>query len=311
MTSVIEVSNLTKYYGEQTAVDHISFKVKAGEVFGFLGPNGAGKTTTIRMLTGIIEPDEGTAQIMGYDIRRQTVKAKELMGILPETSNAYVDLSAWNNLMLMGEIYGVPKKEREEKAKELLQRLGLYERKDDHVKGFSQGMKKRLMICMALIHSPPLLFLDEPTSALDVQSTRLIRDMLRELNENDTSIFLTTHNMEEANLLCDRVAIINHGKIAAIDSPEKLKSRIGGLNSVEVSFTSSPKLERLAEITNVREVKKFGDKFRLYTSNPSEVIAQIMEYTQKNDSQIVTLQTLAPTLEDIFVKLTEEKGRSK
>ncbi|WXG39752.1 MAG: ATP-binding cassette domain-containing protein [Candidatus Freyarchaeum deiterrae] len=307
MSSIIKVSNLTKYYGELTAVDHLSFEVEKGEFFGFLGPNGAGKTTTIRMLTGIIEPDEGTAQIMGHDIRRETVKAKEVMGILPETANAYVDISAWHNLMLMGELYDVPKKEREERAKELLERFDLYDRKDSHVKDFSHGMTQRLMICMALIHTPPVLFLDEPTTALDVHSTRLIRSMLRELNENGVTIFLTTHNMEEANLLCERVAIINHGKIAAIDSPEKLKVRIGGLNSVEVSFTSPPNLEELAEIPSVREVKRFGDKVRLYTSNPGEVAMSVTEYAQKINSSIVTIQTLSPNLEEVFVMLTEGK----
>ncbi len=305
--SVIEVDNLTKCYGELRAVDHISFEVEEGKIFGFLGPNGAGKTTTVRMLTGVIKPDEGTAQIMGYDVLKEPIKAKEVMGIVPETSNAYVDLSAWSNLMLIGELYGVPKKEREYQAEKLLRKFGLHERKNDKVKSFSRGMKQRLIICMALINSPQLLFLDEPTIALDVQSARLIRDMLLELNKNGVTIFLTTHNMEEANLLCDEVAIINHGKIAAIDRPEKLRTRIGRLNAVEVSFTSPPNLERLAEIPLVIEVKKLGDKVRLYTSNPGEVIPHIVDYTKENDSQIATLQTLAPTLEDIFVMLTEEK----
>jgi ABC-2 type transport system ATP-binding protein len=244
---------------------------------------------------------------MGYDIRREPVKAKELMGILPETANAYVDISAWHNLLLMGELYNIPKKEREVRAKELLERFDLYERKDNQVKTFSHGMTQRLMICMALIHTPPVLFLDEPTTALDVHSTRLIRGMLRELNENGTTIFLTTHNMEEANLLCERVAIINHGRIAAIDSPEKLKVKIGGLNSVEVSFSSPPNLEKLAELPSVREVKRFGDKVRLYTSNPGDVVMSVTDYAQKNNSSIVTIQTLSPNLEEVFVMLTEGK----
>ncbi len=305
--NAVEVNSLTKNYGELRAVDHISFEVKMGETFGFLGPNGAGKTTTIRMLTGVIKPDEGTASLMGYDIIRETLKAKETFGIVPETSNAYIDLSAWNNLMLMGELYGVPKKEREERATELLRRFDLYDRKDEKVKGFSKGMKQRLIICMALIHDPPLLFLDEPTTALDVQSARRIRNMLGEFNKKGTTIFLTTHNIEEANLLCDRIAIINHGRLAAIDRPQHLRSRIGGLNSVEVSFTKPADLEALVEVPYVREVRKLGDKVRLYTSSPSEVITHIVEYARETDSRIVTLQTLAPTLEDIFVKLIKEQ----
>ncbi len=307
LRSVIEVDNLTKYYGELRAVDHISFEVKEGKIFGFLGPNGAGKTTTVRMLTGVIIPDEGTAQIMGYDILKEPIKAKEVMGIVPEASNAYVDFSAWSNLMLIGQLYGVPKKEREHRADELLKKFGLHERRNEKVKSFSRGMKQRLIICMALINNPQLLFLDEPTTALDVQSARIIRDMLLELNKDGVTIFLTTHNMEEANLLCDEVAIINQGKIAAIDSPERLRTKIGKLNAVEVSFTSPPNMKKLSEIPSVREIKKFGDKVRLYTNNPGEVITHIVDYTKENNSQITTLQTLAPTLEDIFVMLTEEK----
>ncbi len=305
--SVIEVDNLTKYYGELRAVDHISFKVEEGKIFGFLGPNGAGKTTTVRMLTGVIKPDEGTARIMGYDILKEPIKAKEVMGIVPEASNAYVDLSAWSNLMLMGELYGIPKKERERKAEELLQKFGLQERKNEKVKNFSRGMKQRLLICMALINSPQILFLDEPTTALDVQSARIIRDMLLDLNRGGATIFLTTHNMEEANLLCDEVAIINQGKIAAIDSPERLRTKIGRLNAVEVSFTSSPNMEKLAEIPSVREVKKIGNKVRLYTSSPGQVITHLADYTKENNVQIITLQTLAPTLEDIFIMLIEAR----
>ncbi|MBS7250071.1 MAG: ATP-binding cassette domain-containing protein [Candidatus Freyarchaeota archaeon] len=309
--SVIEVENLTKYYGELRAVDHISFQVEEGKIFGFLGPNGAGKTTTVRMLTGVIIPDEGTARIMGYDILKEPIKAKEVMGIVPEASSAYVDLSAWSNLILIGELYGIPKKERERKAEELLQKFGLQERKNEKVKNFSRGMKQRLLICMALINSPQILFLDEPTTALDVQSARIIRDTLLNLNKDGATIFLTTHNMEEANLLCDEVAIINQGKIAAIDNPERLRTKIGKLNAVEVSFTSSPNLEKLAKIPSVREVKKLGDKVRLYTSNPGQVITDLADYTKENNLQITTLQTLAPTLEDIFIMLIEEGSESK
>ncbi|MDH5771319.1 MAG: ATP-binding cassette domain-containing protein, partial [Candidatus Bathyarchaeota archaeon] len=214
--NAIEVSNLTKYYGELLAVDHTNFDVKGGEIFGFLGPNGAGKTTTIRMLTGVIKPNAGTASIMGYDILKEPLKAKQVMGIVPELSNAYPDLSAWHNLMFLGELYGVPKKRRQERAEELLKRLGLYERRSHLVKGFSKGMKQRLIICMALLNDPQILLLDEPTIGLDVQSARMIRDMIRELNKDGATVFLTTHNMEEANQLCDKIAIINHGKIAAI-----------------------------------------------------------------------------------------------
>src|SRR3990170_5675647 len=229
--SAIEVSNLTKYYGDLCAVDHISFEVKKGSIFGFLGPNGAGKTTTIRMLTGISIPTEGTALIMGYDVQRQSVEAKEQMGIVPDVSNIYNELSAWDNLIFTGKLYDMPKAFRESRAEELLKMFGLYERRKEKIKGFSRGMKRRICIAMALMNRSRILFLDEPTSGLDVQSVLIIRDLIRKLNQQGLTIFLTTHNIEEASQMCDRVAIINHGKIAAIDTPERLKRTMESLQS--------------------------------------------------------------------------------
>ncbi|HNR26283.1 MAG TPA: ABC transporter ATP-binding protein, partial [Methanobacteriaceae archaeon] len=170
MESVIEVQGLTKTYDQIRAVDGVDFQVRKGEIFGFLGPNGAGKTTTVRMLTGIIKPQDGSIRIMGHDIQREPLEAKEHLGVVPETSNAYVDLSAWQNLMLMAGLYGVPSDVSHERAQDLLTEFGLYPRRDDKVKGFSKGMKQRLILAMALINDPELLFLDEPTSGLDVQS---------------------------------------------------------------------------------------------------------------------------------------------
>jgi len=302
----VEVSDLTKSFGELMAVDHISFQLKKGELFGFLGPNAAGKTTTIRMLTGVIKPDEGTASIMGYDVLTEGLKAKQIMGIVPEMANAYVDLSAWNNLMLIGELYGVPKKQRQGRAIRLLKEFGLYERRNHLVKGFSRGMKQKLLLCMALINEPQILFLDEPTSGLDVESQRLIRDMIRELNKNDTTVFLTTHNMEEANQLCNRIAIINHGKIAAIDSPEKLRMRSSGLQSVEVSFDKKISVDELSKVHGVREAKKIGDKIRLYVDEPSLVLDGVVDFARSKKLRIISLNTLAPTLEDVFLKLVKE-----
>ena len=220
---------MTKYYGDFLAVDHINFEVKKGEIFGFLGPNGAGKTTTIRMLTGISVPSEGTATIMGYDIQHQSVSAKEQMGIVPDVSNVYKDLSAWDNLIFTGKLYDMPKAFRESRAEELLKMFGLYERRKERVKSFSRGMKRRICIAMALMNRSSVIFLDEPTSGLDVQSVLIIRDLIRKLNQQGLTIFITTHNIEEASQMCDRVAIINNGKIATIDTPEKLKRTVESL----------------------------------------------------------------------------------
>ncbi|PDM26268.1 ATP-binding protein [Candidatus Bathyarchaeota archaeon B24-2] len=305
MSESIMVSNLTKRFGELVAVDHISFKVKRGEFFGFLGPNGAGKTTTIRMLTGVIKPDEGTALVMGYDIERESIKAKQVMGIVPETANAYIDLTVWQNLMFMGELYGVPKEERKRRGESLLRELGLYDRRDFKVKGLSKGMKQRLLLCMALINEPEILFLDEPTVGLDVRSARSIREILQKLNEKGVTIFLTTHNMEEANQLCNRIAVINHGKIAAIDTPERLKRVMKGLQHVEVSFDKPTPLESLAKLPYVNDVRKIGNSIRLYTDSPCDLVCYIVDYVREKKLKLISLEVLNPKLEDVYLKLIE------
>jgi len=302
----IEVSNLTKKYRNLLAVDHINFEVKRGEIFGFLGPNGAGKTTTIRMLTGISIPTEGTATIMGYDIQRQPVEAKEQMGIVPDVSNVYNELSAWDNLIFTGRLYDMPKAYREKRAEELLRMFGLHDRRREALQGFSRGMKRRICIAMALMNRSSILFLDEPTSGLDVQSILVIRDLIRRLNREGLTIFITTHNIEEANQMCDRVAIINHGKIAAIDTPEKLKRTMESLQSVEIAFEATPHgaLRELKELPKVSEAIKEGDKFRLFTNDPSSVLASTWTYAQSNNLKLITVNTVGPSLEDVFVKLT-------
>jgi ABC-2 type transport system ATP-binding protein len=305
LKNVIEAVELTKQYGSIKAVNHVSFTVERGEIFGFLGPNGAGKTTTIRMLTGVVKPDFGTAYIKGYDIRREALKAKQLMGVLPEVANAYIDLTVWGNLMFLGELYGVPGTVRRERAETLLRKLDLYDRRSQVVRGLSKGLKQRLLLCMALINNPEILFLDEPTSGLDVQSARLIKEMLLELAHEDVAIFLTTHNMEEANQLCDRVAIINHGEIAAVNRPERLRATVGEVKWIELAFDRPVKAESLARLSSVVEVKRLGDKLRLRTKDPNELIFQIVEYAKANKLKFLTLNTLAPSLEEAFLEITK------
>jgi len=303
----IEVEDLTKRFGDFTAVDRLSFVVEEGELFGFLGPNGAGKTTTVRMITGVIKPDMGKARIMGYDVEKEALNAKQISGVLPETSNAYIDLSAWQNLMLMGKLYGLSKNERQHRAEDLLHRFGLYEKREVAVKGFSKGMKQRLQICMALISEPQVLIMDEPTSGLDVQSSRLIRSIVADLNSQGVTFLLTTHNMEEANQLCSRIAIINQGKIVAIDRPEVLKKRIQSLHSVEVSFDRDVSQSDLSGLQGVESVEKIGDKFRLYARESAGTIYNLVDYARSRRVEIVSLATISPTLEDVFVAYTEAK----
>jgi ABC-2 type transport system ATP-binding protein len=304
--SAIEVSHLVKRFGDFTAINDISFSVAVGETFGFLGPNGAGKTTTIRILTGISPPTSGKAAVFGHDIRRETVAARQSMGIVSETSNVYTDLTAWQNMMLSAQLYKIGRRERDRNATELLKRFELYERRRNRVHGFSKGMRRRLTIAMGLVNSPRLLFLDEPTSGLDVQSNLIIRDVISDLVGRGVTVFLTTHNIEEANVLCDRVAIIDRGRIAAIDAPERLKKTIQSVQSIEVAFdrTSSTRLDELRRIAMVNEARKEGDKFRLFTEDPSEVIDGVTAYAHSHNTRIISIATVGPSLEDVFVKLT-------
>lgn len=280
--------------------------MERGELFGYLGPNGAGKSTTIRILTGVTRPTRGTASVFGHDIHREIHEAKRLMGIVPEFSNVYDDLTAWQNLQFTGELYDVPRTVREQNARLLLEIFGLSERRRDKVHGFSRGMKRRLTIAMGLINDPSVLFLDEPTAGLDVQSNLIIRNVITDLQQKGVTIFLTTHNIEEANLLCDRVAIIHHGRIAAIDSPERLKGTIQSVQSIEVAFDRvMPDLgDALAALPRVNEVRKEGDKFRVFTGQPSNTLDGIMALARERGLAILSINTLGPSLEDVFIRLT-------
>jgi len=303
---VIEASNLTKYYGDFCAVDHIDFNVEKGEIFGFLGPNGAGKSTTIRMLTGVSTPTEGAAYIMGYDIIRQPVEAKSLMGIVPDISNTYDELSAWDNLIFTGKLYGVPRASREERAENLLRRFNLYERRGDKVEKFSRGMKRRVCIAMALMNDSRVLFLDEPTAGLDVKSVRGIRELVRALNMKGLTVFMTTHNMEEASQMCDRVAIINRGRIAAIDTPEGMKRAMKSSQSIEVAFKDAglEAARRLKALPSIRGIMKRGDKLRLLTEDPPQALRELWRLIEEQGLELLTLNTLGPSLEDVFLQLT-------
>ncbi len=303
--SAIDVSELTKCYGKLLAVDHINFTVKKGEVFGFLGPNGAGKTTTIDMLTGVTKPTAGTALISGFDVKHEPIKAKKLVGVVPEVSFLYDEMTAWENINFSAKLHSVPEKKRTSLAQELLCLFRLHERRNDQVGTFSGGMKKRLMIVTALMHEPDILFLDEPTTGLDVQSARQIRDLIKELNEKGTTVFLTTHYIEEADQLCQRIAIINRGKIITVDTPEKLKDVVKKENIIEVSFDNAANMVgKLKELSCVRDVVVTGDKFRLYVEDPAETLPSLVHFAEKTHLKITSVSTVKPTLEEAFVKLT-------
>ncbi len=306
MVKAIEVAGLTKDYNGLVAVDSISFDVYAGEVFGFLGPNGAGKTTTVRVLTGLSRPNSGSARVLGYDISSEIVKAKRSFGVVPEQSNMYDELTGQGNLVFMGQLYGVPSRERQPRAEELLKTFGLYERKDTKFVTYSRGMKRALTIAAALVHKPRLLFLDEPTVGLDVVAARSLHAIIKRLREDGITVFLTTHYLVEADNLCDRIALLVKGKIMAIDTPVRLKAMAEEKPALEVSFKAS--------LTNaVYELKrrlpglavvKVDDRIRIYCGDTDVVLHAILGYATENGTQVASLSSLKPSLEDAFVKLT-------
>ncbi len=304
--TTIKARNLTKKFGDFKAVDDISFQIDKGEIFGLLGPNGAGKTTTVRMLTGVLKPTKGESFIKNFNIQKFPIEAKQLIGVVPEMADAYIDISAIRNLLLIGELYGIEKKERENKAKKLLKLFNLYDQRNQKVKTFSKGMRQRIVLSMALMNNSEVLFLDEPTSGLDVESARLIRNLIRKFNKRGETIFLTTHNIEEANLLCDRVAIMNYGRVVAIDRPENLKNTIQSTASIEVAFKKEVD-KRDLEFKDVIKVEKIGDKFKLYSKKVEDVISVLVNYSKENNNKIISLKTLGASLEDVFVKLTKDK----
>ncbi|CAD7767840.1 Vitamin B12 import ATP-binding protein BtuD [Candidatus Methanoperedenaceae archaeon GB50] len=304
---IIRVEHLQKRFGSIAAVDDVSFDVESGEIFGFLGPNGAGKTTTIRMLTGFLIPDSGDVFIRGVNMRESPIRAKMKMGVIPEMGNVYVDLTAKQNIVLSGRFYGISKGELDRIADDLLERFELSERRDNPVKTFSKGMKQRVNIASAIVHSPEILFLDEPTSGLDVQSQRLIKDIIKEMNQRGTTIFLTTHNIEEANVLCDRVGIINRGKIAAIDTPERLRRAFEETQSVEISFDKPIDGSLIGESGMVSRVEKIGDKWKLYTDNPDRLVKYLAKFAEDQDLAFTSMEICGASLEDVFMKLTEAR----
>jgi len=306
MDNVIEAVNLTKYYGKVLAVDHINFEVKRREIFGFLGPNGAGKTTTIRMLTGLSRPTSGSAKVLGYDIVSEIVEAKKHVGVVPEISNLYDELSAFKNLLFMAQLYGVPRSQRKAKAEELLKAFGLYERKDNPFGTLSRGMKRALTIAAALIHDPELLFLDEPTAGLDVVAARSLRNLISNLRYQGVTIFLTTHYLEEADLLCDRIAIIVKGRILKIDAPETLKAVAEEGPVIEISFkNASPKIveELSRRLPELKIVATNHNKVRIYGGTPTDVLEKVLQYAKSEGNEIDRVNSVRPSLEDAFIKI--------
>ena len=301
----IVADKLTCAFGSTIAVDAVQFEVGAGEVFGFLGPNGAGKSTTARMLTGVIRPTSGRALIGGFDMARQPSVARRRIGVVPEEANVYSDLSVWDNIMLMGELHALPKRVRSERGKSLLERFEMTDRVDQKGMELSKGLRQRLMLCMALVSAPQVLFLDEPTSGLDVASTQMVREVISSMNrEHGMTVFLTTHNMEEADQLCHRVAIINRGRLAAIDTPVALRGRVESRRSVVVKFAGpgAPPIDLLPNPD--MEVQLLVNGWRVFSPEPGPLAQHIAARSAAMGLRIESLNTLSPTLEEVFMSIT-------
>ena len=305
MESSIIVEELTKEYNGKLALNNVSFNVKKGEVFGYLGPNGAGKSTTIKILSGLIEQTSGNAFINGLDIRRERVKIKKRIGVVPETSNLYPELSIIENLLFVSKLYHVPRATREEKISELLTIFNLKEYKNQGFGKLSKGLKRRTVLAAALVHDPDIIFLDEPTSGLDVVSARNLRMMIRNFKEKGITVFLTTHYIEEAGGLCDRIAILVNGKIVKIDTPQALEESVQETPILEVSIEASkPIHDNIFDELSAEEVLIHGEKIRIYTRSVSETLSTLSRLSKEQEFKITELNTLKPSMEDAFIKLT-------
>jgi len=303
----IEVRDIVKRFGDFTAVNHISFVVEEGEIFGLLGPNGAGKSTLIRMLTTLLPPTEGTAVVNGFDIIRQADGVRHSIGVIPQALTSDLELSVEENLIIFAKLYGVPRLKRQKLIDELLEAVELTKWRDAPVKNLSGGMRRRVEIARGLVHEPRIFFLDEPTTGLDPVSRVAVWEMLQKIKANrDLTVLLTTHYMDEADKLCDRIAIVDHGELKALDSPLTLKTSIPGKNVIEVSFSDVPPgwVERLQQLPDVESVGREEKVFRINTHNGPATTLALMDAAAAAHIGVHSLSIQSTTLDDVFVHYT-------
>jgi len=311
----IEVDNLTKCFGDFTAVDHISFHVAHREVFGLLGPNGAGKSTLIRMLTTLVPPTSGAARINGFDIVRQANDVRQTIGVIPQAMTSDLDLTAEENMGIFAKLYGLPRQRREKIIRELLKEVDLEKWADKPVKNFSGGMRRRLEIARGLVHEPKIFFLDEPTTGLDPVSRVAVWEMLNTLKANrNLTILITTHYMEEADKLCDRIAIVDHGTLVALGTPAELKQNVPGANVVEVHFDREDEAwqGRLEKMVGVTAVHPEGSGFyRVITRSGSKTTMELVELAASLGETLTSLSVQNTTLDDVFIHYTGRQLRDE
>jgi ABC-2 type transport system ATP-binding protein len=310
--AAIEVEEITKRFGDFTAVDRVTFNVEHGEIFGLLGPNGAGKSTLIRMLTTLLVPTSGTARVNAFDVRRFPGEVRESIGVIPQAMTSDLDLSAAENILIFAKLYGVPREKRARAIKEALQAVELDEWADKPVKNLSGGMRRRLEIARGLVHAPRILFLDEPTTGLDPVSRVAVWEMLSRLKkQRDLTILLTTHYMDEADKLCERVAIVDHGKLVALNSPMTLKASIPGTYVLEASFSPLPEgwLETLKGLPEVERVSAEDHVFRIASQNGPRTTIELVEAARRAQVTITSLSVQSTTLDDVFMHYTGRQLR--
>jgi ABC-2 type transport system ATP-binding protein len=311
----IEVVNIVKRYGNFTAVDGVSFDVAEGEVFGLLGPNGAGKSTLIRMMTTLLEITSGTALIEGFDVRKDPERARRAMGVIPQAMTSDGDLTVWENLSIYSKLYGIPAAEREQSIDELLELVDLTQWRDAPARNLSGGMRRRLEIARGLVHRPRIFFLDEPTTGLDPVSRVAVWEMITNIKQKrNLTVLITTHYMDEADRLCDRIAIVDHGKLVALDTPRALKASIPGSSVIEAQFANAPAgwqqtLEKLAAVNSIQP--EGAEMYRILTDDGSKTTTDLVETAVREGVVVKTLTVQSTTLDDVFVHYTGRQLRDQ
>ena len=304
----IKVTNLTKRFGDLLAVKNISFKINRGEIVGILGPNGAGKTTTIRLLTGVFQLENNASiEIFGNDTTKNPMKYKKNFGIVPEISNAFLDYSVWQNLRFSGGIYGISKENIEKRSKELLTQFDLTNKMHFKTKTLSKGLKQRLNLCLALLHDPPILILDEPTSGLDPMSVKLMRNKILKLKKEGKTILITTHDMLEAQNICDRILIMNKGKIIADESPDTLREQFKSTSTILFKIDDALSTEQEKILSKiVKLIKNKSGYYEFSSEDALKDIANLYHVSKENKITITDLKIKETSLEEVFIHLIKE-----
>jgi len=305
----IETVNITKKFGDLVAVDHVNLKVEEGELVGLLGPNGAGKTTTIRMLCCLLTPTEGTGRVDGYDVQKEAAEIRKIIGVCPQETTMYDRLTGRENVELIGKMHGMSKTELKKRSESLLEKMELLQRADEQIRNYSGGMKRRLDIIMSLVHNPKILFLDEPTLGLDPAARRVVWDFIEELKKERKTMILTTHYMDEADVLCDQVAVIDYGKIIAEDTPEQLKEKIGAGDVIEIDFTgdTTAATKSLEKFKFVRKVSKVQGHLVIVAEAGVTKLGEITTTLHNCGGSVGKIAVRQNTLEDVFIHLTGRK----